>query len=554
MKSILSDFEIFLYRRYVLRNPNRPLGFSHSDTNQYVYRLMTEQNQIDELRKIAEQGGGEKRIATQHEKGKRTARERIEMLLDPGTFVETDMFVTPRQQLSSNNGKSPQEFTDGVITGWGKIDGRIVYIYAQDFTILGGSLGESHGMKIARLIDLAHQNGAPVIGLNDSGGARIQEGVDSLAACGEMFNRNVKSSGIIPQIAAILGPCAGAAVYSPALMDFVFMEEHNAYMFLTGPDVVRAVTHEEVSAYELGGASLHAGESGVAHFVSDGEEALMEEIRTLLSYLPSNNLTPAPVLLTHDDPERLTFELEEIVPEDERQPYDIKEVIGTMVDEGRFLEVQRDYAQNIVIGFARLNGHSVGIVANQPLILAGVLDIDASDKAARFIRFCDSFHIPLVSLVDTPGFLPGTNQEAGGVIRHGAKMIFAYAEATVPKVSVILRKAFGGAYIVMSSKHLKGDLNFAWPNANLAVMGPEGAVNILYRRELASADDEEELRQQKIEEYRKEFANPFIAASRGYLNDVIRPSETRRRVVMALEALQDKRQLTSARKHGNIPL
>lgn len=515
---------------------------------------MTDNMKIEELRKIAQQGGGEKRVEAQHAKGKRTARERIDMLIDPGTFVETDMFVAPRLQPSSNNGKIPQNYTDGVVTGWGKIDGRIVYIYAQDFTIMGGSLGESHGLKIARLIEMAHQNGAPVIGLNDSGGARIQEGVDSLAACGEIFTRNVKSSGIIPQISAIMGPCAGAAVYSPALMDFVFMEASNAYMFLTGPDVVRAVTHEEVDAYDLGGANLHAGESGVAHFVSDGEEVMMAEIRNLLSYLPSNNLTPAPVLLSPDNPERLTPEMKEVVPEDERQPYDVKDVIASMVDEGRFLEVQRDYAQNIVVGFARLDGHTVGIVANQPLVLAGVLDIDASDKAARFIRFCDSFHIPLVSLVDTPGFLPGTNQEAGGVIRHGAKMIFAYAEATVPKVSVILRKAFGGAYIVMSSKHLKGDINYAWPDANLAVMGPEGAVNILYRRELTSAEDVDELRQKKIAEYRNEFANPFIAASRGYLNDVIHPSETRRRVILALEALEDKRQPTSARKHGNIPL
>ncbi|NIW44108.1 MAG: methylmalonyl-CoA carboxyltransferase [Gammaproteobacteria bacterium] len=515
---------------------------------------MNKKLEFNQIKSIAQQGGGEKRVQAQHAKGKLTARERLALLLDPGTFVETDMFVTPRNIAQPENGTTPERFTDGVVTGWGKIDGRLVYVYAQDFTILGGSLGESHGLKIARLIEQAHQNGSPVIGLNDSGGARIQEGVDSLAACGEIFTRNVQASGIIPQIAAILGPCAGAAVYSPALMDFVFMEEENSYMFLTGPDVVRAVTHEDVDTRSLGGAEIHAGKSGVAHFVSVDEESLIAEIRLLFSYLPSNNLTPPPILDPVDDPERMTPELEQIVPYEERQPYDVKDVITSIVDEGRFLEVQREYAQNIVVGFARMDGHTIGVVANQPLVLAGVLDIDASDKAARFIRFCDSFHIPLVTLVDTPGFLPGTNQEAGGVIRHGAKMIFAYAEATVPKVSLIMRKAFGGAYIVMSSKHLRGDLNFAWPDANLAVMGPEGAVNILYRRDLANAEDADALRQQKIEEYRNEFANPYIAASRGYLNDVIPHAETRKRIVLALETLQDKRQSTSARKHGNIPL
>ena len=516
--------------------------------------MMSKQIDFNQIRISAQQGGGPKRIEAQHAKGKLTARERLELLLDPNTFVETDMFVTPRHVGGLANGTSPETFTDGVVTGWGKIDGRLVYVYAQDFTILGGSLGESHGLKIARLIEQAHQNGAPVIGLNDSGGARIQEGVDSLAACGEMFTRNVQASGIVPQIAAILGPCAGAAVYSPALMDFIFMEEKNSYMFLTGPDVVRAVTHEDVDSQSLGGARIHAGKSGVAHFVSADEERVIEEIRLLLSYLPSNNLTPPPAVEPVDDQYRLTPELEKLVPQNERQPYDVKSVIASLVDDGRFMEVQADFAQNIVVGFARMDGHPIGIVANQPLVLAGVLDIDSSDKAARFIRFCDSFHIPLVTLIDTPGFLPGTNQEAAGVIRHGAKMIFAYAEATVPKVSLIMRKAFGGAYIVMSSKHLRGDLNFAWPYANLAVMGPEGAVNILYRRDLAAAEDEEALRQQKIEEYRNEFANPYIAASRGYLNDVIPPAETRKRIILALESLQDKRQSTSARKHGNIPL
>ena len=507
----------------------------------------------DQLKKLAEIGGGEARIQAQHAKGKLTARQRLAILLDDGSFVETDQFVTPRTSPSPN-GTPPQNLTDGVVTGWGKIDGRLVYVYAQDFTIMGGSLGESHGLKIARLIELAHQNGAPVIGLNDSGGARIQEGVDSLAACGEIFTRNVRASGIVPQIALIMGPCAGAAVYSPALMDFVFMEEKNAYMFLTGPDVVKAVTHEEVDAQTLGGAGVHAGRSGVAHFVAPDEESMLADVRLLLSYLPSNNLTPAPAVIPTDIPNRLTPEMAEIVPAEENQPYDVKDVILSLVDEERFLEVQQTYAQNIVVGFARLDGNTVGIVANQPAVLAGVLDIDASDKAARFIRFCDSFHIPLVTLVDTPGFLPGTTQEAGGVIRHGAKMIFAYAEATVPKVSLILRKAYGGAYIVMSSKHLLGDLNFAWPEANIAVMGPEGAVNILHRRDLAEAQDPAQMRQQKLQAYKDKFANPYIAASRGYINAVIKPEETRQRIISALEALQDKRQPTSARKHGNIPL
>ncbi|HKJ28444.1 MAG TPA: acyl-CoA carboxylase subunit beta [Anaerolineales bacterium] len=515
---------------------------------------MTKDLKFEEIKQQAEMGGGQKRIDAQHAKGKKTARERIELLLDSGTFIETDLFVTAIGQPSMN-GQIPENFTDGVVTGWGKINDRLVYVFAQDFTIMGGSLGESHGLKIARLVELAHQNGAPVIGLNDSGGARIQEGVDSLAACGEIFTQNVRASGIIPQISVIMGPCAGAAVYSPALTDFIFMQEENAYMFLTGPDVVRTVTHEDVDSNTLGGPGVHAGQSGVAHFVSPDEESVLMQVRLLLSYLPSNNLTPPPYLDAGDDPRRLTPALESIVPAEENQPYDVKTVIAEIVDGGRFMEVQEEYAQNIVVGFARMDGNSVGIIANQPMVLAGVLDIDASDKAARFIRFCDSFHIPLVTLVDTPGFLPGTQQEAGGVIRHGAKMIFAYAEATVPKVSLILRKAFGGAYIVMSSKHLKGDLNFAWPQSNIAVMGPEGAVNILHRRELAKAGEKADaVRADKLTAYKEKFANPYLAASRGYINSVIPPAETRLRIISALEALQDKRQPTSARKHGNIPL
>jgi acetyl-CoA carboxylase carboxyltransferase component len=514
---------------------------------------MTEPKQIDQLAAKARLGGGQPRIEAQHAKGKLTARERLKRLLDPGSFVETDLFVLPMGQMAGRNG-STENHTDGVVTGWGKIDNRLVYVYAQDFTILGGSLGEAHGLKIARLLDLAHQSGAPVIGLYDSGGARIQEGVDSLAACGEIFTRNVRSSGIIPQLALIMGPCAGAAVYSPALMDFVFMEEQNAYMFLTGPDVVKAVTHEDVDFNTLGGARLHAGQSGVSHFLAGNEAEMLDQARGLLSYLPSNNLTPPPYQLPSDDPKRQTPELSRIVPLEENQAYDVVQVIETIADDGLFQEVHRDFARNIVVGFARMDGHPVGFVANQPLVLAGVLDIDASDKAARFIRFCDSFHIPLVTLVDTPGFLPGTAQEAGGVIRHGAKMIFAYAEASVPKVSLILRKAFGGAYIVMSSKHLRGDINFAWPQANIAVMGPEGAVNILNRRELAEADDPDNMRKEKIQEYRQKFAHPFTAAARGYVNDVFDPSETRIKLIQALEGLQDKRQATAARKHGNIPL
>jgi acetyl-CoA carboxylase carboxyltransferase component len=518
-----------------------------------IRTTMSEKLDFNQLTSVARRGGGTRRIATQHKKGKKTARERLTLLLDPGTFVETDMFILPRSNPSLN-GHQTASYTDGVITGWGKIDGRLVYVYAQDFTILGGSVGEAHGLKIARLQDMAHQSGAPIIGLYDSGGARIQEGVDSLAACGEIFTRNVRSSGIIPQIALIMGPCAGAAAYSPALMDFVFMEEENAYMFLTGPEVVKAVTQEEVDFRTLGGPEVHTAQSGVANFRTENEQEMIAEVRWLLSYLPANNLDQPPYTPSRDKPDRKTKELIKIIPSDERKPYDVNEVIEVLVDDGVFLEVHKDFAQNIVVGFARLDGHPVGIIANQPMVLAGVLDIDASDKASRFIRFCDSFHIPLVTLVDTPGFLPGTTQEAGGVIRHGAKMIFAYAEATVPKISVILRKAFGGAYIVMSSKHLLGDINFAWVNSNIAVMGAEGAVNILHRKEIATSQSQEELREARIQEYRRQFANPFIAASRGYINDVIEPWETRIKLIQALESLQDKRQPTAARKHGNIPL
>lgn len=507
---------------------------------------------LEERKKTALTIGGEKRIDVQHNKGKLTARERIEKLLDYGSFNEIGMF---RTNSPASAGRDEKEvFTDGVITGWGKIEDRLVFIYAQDFTVMGGSLGEEHGLKIAKIIDLAIENGAPAIGLNDSGGARIQEGVNSLAACGEIFSRNTHASGIIPQITAILGPCAGAAVYSPALTDFVFITKNNANMFITGPEVVKAVTHEDVTFETLGGSAVHLRKSGVAHFSEENEEALLEKIRTLLSYLPSNNLTPAPFIVPSDDARRSCDVLETIVPPDPQKPYDMHSVIHEIVDKGDFLEVQEEYAQNIIVGFSRLNGHTVGVVANQPLVLAGVLDINSSDKGARFIRFCDTFHIPLLTLVDTPGFLPGTDQEQNGIIRHGAKMIYAYAEATVPKISIILRKAYGGAYIVMSSKHLGGDLNFAWSGAEVAVMGSEGAVNILHRKQLAESQSPDLLRAELTSQYREEKANPYIAASRGYLDDVINPADSRKRVIEALEILKNKRLKTPPRKHGNIPL
>lgn len=510
------------------------------------------ESKLDAMRDKALLGGGEVAIEKQHARGKKTARERIEMLLDKDTFVETDMFVTHR--ATGFNMEKNHPLTDGVVTGWGKIEGRTVYVFAQDFTVMGGSLGESHGRKIAKLMDLAYQNGAPLVGLNDSGGARIQEGVDSLAAYGEIFYRNTRASGVIPQISVIMGPCAGGAVYSPGITDFVFMTESNAYMFITGPEVIKAVTHEDVDFDTLGSAGVHHGKSGVAHFTSPDEESLLAQVRYLLSFLPSNNLTPPPFVPSSDDPRRLVPELERIVPSDPQSAYDVREVIEAIVDDGEFLEVQSDYARNLVVGFARLDGHPVGVVANQPEFLAGVLDINASDKGARFIRFCDAFHIPLVTLVDTPGFLPGTEQEHNGIIRHGAKMIYAYSEATVPKVTIILRKAYGGAYIVMSSKHLRSDLNFAWPTAEIAVMGPDGAVSIVFRREIEAAADPAAAKAEKTLQYRQELANPYIAASRGYLDDVIHPAESRLRLIAALDSLREKRQPTPPRKHGNIPL
>jgi len=507
---------------------------------------------LNQLRKDAQLGGGDVRIQKQHQKGKGTARERIAALLDAGSFQEIGIFATQTQERMSNG--KPTNYGDGVVTGKGTIDGRPVYLFAQDFTVMGGSVGKVHGRKIANIMDLAYQNGAPLLGLNDSGGARIQEGVNSLAAYGDIFSRNVRASGVIPQISIILGPCAGGAVYSPAITDFVFMVEGTSQMFITGPEVIKEVTQEEIDLNSLGGANIHHSSSGVVHFKASDENEVFEQVRSLLSYLPANNLTPPPSSQALDEPTRLTPELEQIVPGQADEPYDIQQVIAVIVDGGEFFEVQEDYARNIVVGFARMDGQVIGLVANQPDHLAGVLDINASDKGARFIRFCDSFHIPLVTLVDTPGFLPGIEQEHDGIIRHGAKMIFAYAEATVPKISLVMRKAYGGAYIVMSSKHLGGDQNFAWPNAEIAVMGPQGAVKILHHKELADAEDPKSLQSKLSKAYREKLASPFLAAGEGHLDDIILPSETRIRIIQALLTFKDKRVPTPNRKHGNIPL
>jgi acetyl-CoA carboxylase carboxyltransferase component len=507
---------------------------------------------LEAMREEARLGGGEARIERQHEKGKLTARERIAYLLDPGTFHEIDPFVTHRAtQFGLEERRTPG---DSVVTGWGEIDGRLVYVFAQDFTVMGGSVGEVHGEKVCKVLDLALENGAPIIGINDSGGARIQEGVDSLDAYGEIFYRNTMASGVIPQLSVIAGPCAGGAVYSPALTDFVFMVEDIGYMFITGPDVIRSVTQEEVSAEALGGADVHSRQSGVAHFSRASEEETFDLVRQFLSYLPSNNAEDPPYVPPVDPPDRVDPGLDTIVPEDPSEAYDMREIVERLVDEGTFLEVHERFATNLMVGFARLGGYVVGIVAQQPPVLAGVLDIDAADKGARFIRFCDCFNIPLITLVDTPGFLPGVEQEHGGIIRHGAKMIYAYAEASVPKISVITRKAYGGAYIVMSSKALRGDVCFAWPGAEIAVMGPRGAVNIIFRKELQEAEDPEALREELVEEYRREFAHPYVAARRGYLDDVITPRNTRSRLIRVLEMLQNKRVQRPARKHGSIPL
>ncbi len=497
-------------------------------------------------------GGGSERIERQHARDKMTARERLDYLLDHGTFYELDKFVTHR---ATDFGLAERcNLGDGVVTGWGEINGRLVYVFAQDFTVLGGSVGEAHGQKICKLLDLALENGAPVIGINDSGGARIQEGVDALAAYGEIFYRNVMASGVVPQVSVIMGPCAGGAVYSPALTDFTFMVEGTGRMFITGPDVIKAVTREEVSAEELGGAEVHNRLSGVAHFAAPSDEETLDLVQRLLSYLPSNNADDPPYVPPTDPPDRVDETLDSLVPEDPARGYDMREVIHSIVDDRDFLEVQERFAPNLIVGFARMGGHVVGIVAQQPPVLAGVLDSDSSDKGARFIRFCDCFNVPLLTLTDTPGFLPGVAQEHGGIIRHGAKMIYAYAEASVPKISVITRKAYGGAYIVMSSKHLRGDVCLAWPGAEIAVMGPQGAVNVIFRRELKAADDSDGLREELVRDYREKFATPYVAAARGYLDGVIAPHETRPRVIRALEMLRHKRVQRPPRKHGNIPL
>lgn len=512
-------------------------------------------SKIERLRGIKSQsrlGGGEERIEAQHKKGRLTARERIDLLLDKGSFREMDAFVTHR---THDFDLDKQKFlSDSVVTGWGTIEGRLVYVFSQDFTVFGGSLGEVHAEKICKIMDMALKNGAPVIGLNDSGGARIQEGVVSLGGYADIFLRNTLASGVIPQISAIMGPCAGGAVYSPALTDFIFMVRGSSYMFVTGPEVVKSVTHEEVSFEDLGGASVHAETSGVCHVAADSEADTLYLIRKLFGYLPSNNMEDPSVIQSGDDPLRMDEALDSLIPDEPGKPYDIKEVIHGVVDNGQFFEIHEAYAQNIVVGFARLGGHSIGIVANQPAVLAGVLDINSSDKAGRFVRFCDSFNIPILTFVDVPGFLPGTGQEHGGIIRHGAKLLYAYCEATVPKLTVITRKAYGGAYDVMSSKHIRGDVNLAWPSAEIAVMGPEGAVNIIFRKELEKAKDAQKRKGELVAEYRRKFANPYIAAERGYIDDVIEPRETRPRLINALEMLSNKRDANPAKKHGNIPL
>jgi propionyl-CoA carboxylase beta chain len=508
--------------------------------------------QLEELRRQSELGGGQERIEAQHKRGKLSARERLDLLLDEGSFVELDRFVTHR---TVGFGLEDQKFLgDGVVTGYGTVKGRLVYIFSQDFTVFGGSLSEAHAEKVVKIMELALNNGAPVIGLNDSGGARIQEGVVSLGGYADIFLRNTLASGVVPQISAILGPCAGGAVYSPAITDFVYMVRGTSYMFVTGPNVVKTVTHEDIDMEGLGGADVHASVSGVAHFACDSEMECLESIRRLFDFIPQNNREDAPVLECDDPADRQDDTLLDVVPDEPSKPYDILDVIRRVADNGEFYEVHKDFAQNIVVGFAHLGGQSVGVIANQPAVLAGVLDINSSDKGARFVRFCDAFNIPLVVFEDVPGFLPGVGQEHGGIIRHGAKLLFAFSEATVPKVTVITRKAYGGAYDVMNSKHIRGDINLAWPTAEIAVMGPKGAVEVLFRRQIAEAHDPEAEAAAREAEYRERFAHPFIAAARGYVDDVIDPRETRPRLISALDMLRNKRDENPWKKHGNIPL
>jgi propionyl-CoA carboxylase beta chain len=513
------------------------------------------EEKIAELKKrdqLAQEGGGAQRRERQHKEGKMSARERVEFLLDEGTFEETDKLVTHR---CHDFGMAEQKYYgDGFITGYGRVEGRLVFVFAQDFTVFGGSLSEANAGKIVKVMDLAAKMGAPVIGLNDSGGARIQEGVMSLAGYADIFLRNTLYSGVVPQISAIMGPCAGGAVYSPAITDFILMVDQTSYMFITGPDVIKLVTHEEVTKDQLGGAHTHNETSGVAHFMCRDDAECLSMVRELLSFIPSNNLEDPPRKPCTDPIDRLDEKLDTLIPDQSNMPYDMKDVIHTVVDDGYFFEIHEHYAKNIVVGFARFNGKPVGIVANQPAMLAGTLDINASVKGARFVRFCDCFNIPLVTFEDVPGFLPGTQQEYGGIIRHGAKLLYAFAEATVPKVTVITRKAYGGAYCVMASKHIRTDVNYAWPSAEIAVMGPEGAVDIVYKRELDGAENRETVRQQKIEEFRERLANPYVAADRGFVDAVIQPRETRKKLIQALEMLGTKRDKNPPKKHGNIPL
>lgn len=512
-------------------------------------------DKLEQLRKLKEEaklGGGEKRIQAQHGKGKLTARERLDILLDEGSFEEIDMLVRHR---SHDFGLEKQRYLgDGVVTGYGTIEGRQVFVFSQDFTVFGGSLSEAHAEKICKIMDMAMKVGAPVIGLNDSGGARIQEGVVSLGGYADIFLRNTLASGVIPQISAVMGPCAGGAVYSPAITDFILMVKNSSHMFVTGPNVVKTVTHENVTFEDLGGALTHATKSGVAHFACENEIECLQSVRKLVSYIPLNNLEDPPYVDTGDDPNRREAKLQTIIPDNPNKPYDMKDVITGVLDNKEFFEVHELYAPNIVVGFGRLGGRSVGIVANQPAVLAGVLDIDSSIKGARFVRFCDAFNIPLVVFEDVPGFLPGTDQEWRGIIKHGAKLLYAFCEATVPKLTVITRKAYGGAYDVMNSKHVRGDINYAWPSAEIAVMGPKGAVEIIFKKQIEQAEDKGKALEQKVEEFRQKFANPFIAAERGYIDDVIEPAETRVRLIRALKMLDSKVDRNPKKKHGNIPL
>ncbi len=516
---------------------------------------MSNINKIAELRKKREKarlGGGKKRIEKQHAKGKYTARERINLLIDKDSFEEFDMFV--KHQNTNFDMEKNRPVGDGVVTGCGTVNGKLIYVYAQDFTVMGGSLSQTHAQKIVKIMEMATKVGAPLIGLNDSGGARVQEGVDALAGYADIFLRNVTASGVIPQISAIMGPCAGGAVYSPAITDFIIMNEQTSYMFVTGPKVVKTVLNENVSTKDLGGAKMHATKSGVSHFITENEEETIELIKNILSYIPSNNLEDPPTKATKDPIDRKCESLNSIIPDNPNKPYDVEDVVTNIVDDGEFLEVARNFAQNIVVGFARMNGQSVGVVANQPKVLAGVLDINASIKGARFIRFCDAFNIPLLVLEDVPGFLPGSNQEQNGIIRNGAKLLYAFAEATVPKITVIIRKAYGGAYCVMNSRHMRADIVYAWPSAEIAVMGPKGAVEIVFRKGAKKANDEETFLKEKEKEYKDNFANPYRAAEKGFIDDIIEPEFTRFRIIRSLEMLASKRDTNPPKKHGNIPL